>query len=272
MSKDRGAVYYNENDLFAVAWLRELIKAGLLPEGEVDERSILDVGAAELRPFRQCHFFAGVGGWSHALALAGWPEDREVWTGSCPCQPLSVAGQRRGHADERHLWPAFHRLIAERRPAVVFGEQVAGRDGLEWFAGVRADLEASGYACGAAVMPASAVGAPHRRERLWWGASMEYAVRGRHGPADEAICAGRERIEFRGNDGRGGGFERSYGPGFWSDAQWLAGADGKTRRVKPGVCLLADGVPNRVGRLRGYGNAIVPQIAAEFICAWLTGI
>src|SRR5215472_17245560 len=149
-----GSVQRHDNDPFACAWLRELIRAGLLPEGEVDERSILDVDPADLRPFRQCHFFAGIGGWPHALALAGWPEDQEVWTGSCPCQPLSVAGKRQGHADERHLWPAFHRLIAERRPATVFGEQVASLDGREWLSGIRADLEASGYACGAACLPA----------------------------------------------------------------------------------------------------------------------
>ena len=104
--------------------------------------------------------FAGIAGWDLALRLAGWG-DRPVWTGSCPCQPLSGAGQRNGHADERHLWPAFHRLIAERRPPTVFGEQVAGKDGREWFAAVRADLERLGYACGAADMPAAGVGAPH---------------------------------------------------------------------------------------------------------------
>ena len=101
---------------------------------------------------------------------AGW--EGPVWTGSCPCQPLSSAGQRKGHADERHLWPAFQQLISECRPSTfVFGEQVASKDGREWFAAVRADLEHMGYACGAADLSAAGVGAPHIRQRLYWVAN-----------------------------------------------------------------------------------------------------
>ena len=162
------SAWYNEIDPYAAQWLRNLIAAGHIAPGVVDERSIIDVRPDDLVGFTQCHFFAGIGGWSHALRLAGWPDDRPVWTGSCPCQPLSVAGQRKGHADERHLWPAFHRLIAECRPATVFGEQVAGKDGREWLAAVRADLEGDGYACGAADLCAAGVGAPHIRQRLYW--------------------------------------------------------------------------------------------------------
>jgi DNA (cytosine-5)-methyltransferase 1 len=255
--------WYNENDPFAAAWLRELIKAGLIPKGEVDERSIVDVRGGDLEGFSQCHFFAGIGGWSRALELAHWLEDREVWTGSCPCQPLSCAGQQRGHVDERHLWPAFQRLIAERRPATVFGEQVAGKAGLEWFAGVRADLEAGGYACGGAVIPAAAVGAPHRRERLFWVADAGQAGRSEYAQRDGGANEPGERASRR-DDALG----RSNG--FWDDAVRLAGADGKTRRVKPGVRLLVDGTPNRVGRLRGYGNAIVAPLAAKFIEAYMS--
>ena len=119
------AVYYNDADPAACAWLRELIAADLLPDGEVDERSILDVEPAELRGFAQCHFFAGIGGWPYALRLAGVAEDLSVWTGSPPCQPFSQAGQRKGQDDDRHLAPAFLRLVAACRPELVFGEQVA---------------------------------------------------------------------------------------------------------------------------------------------------
>lgn len=104
--------YYNENDPYAAAWLRNLIAADLIAPGDVDERSIVDVRADDLAGYRQCHFFAGIGVWSYAPRLAGWPDDREVWTGSCPCQPFSTAGKRAGFADERHLWPAWYRLIA----------------------------------------------------------------------------------------------------------------------------------------------------------------
>ena len=159
--------YYNENDRFAAAWLRELIDEGLIPEGEVDERSITDIRGSDLVGFTQCHFFAGIGGWSYALQLAGWPEDRPVWTGSCPCQPLSSAGQRKGHEDERHLWPAFYELIAERRPPTIFGEQVASKDGREWLCGIRTDLEDARYAVGAADLCAAGAGAPHIRQRIW---------------------------------------------------------------------------------------------------------
>ena len=124
-------VYYNDNDPFAAQWLRNLVSAGLLPAGDVDDRSITEVKPDDLKGYEQCHFFAGIGGWPYALGLAGWPDDRPVWTGSCPCQPLSGAGQHKGHADERHLWPAFFSLIAERRPVCVFGEQVASKDGRE---------------------------------------------------------------------------------------------------------------------------------------------
>src|SRR5581483_3942081 len=104
-------VYYSEIDPYAAEWLRNLIAAGHLPAGDVDERDIADVATGDLAGYRQCHFFAGIGGWPYALRLAGWPDDEPVWTGSCPCQPLSSAGQRKGHADDRHLWPAFYRLI-----------------------------------------------------------------------------------------------------------------------------------------------------------------
>jgi len=103
--------YYNEFDPQAAQWLRNLISAGLIPPGDVDERSIEDVTPNELLGYTQCHFFAGIGGWPLALALAGWPVDKPVWTGSCPCQPFSAAGRGDGFADQRHLWPAWFHLI-----------------------------------------------------------------------------------------------------------------------------------------------------------------
>lgn len=173
------SAYYNENDPKTAAWLRELIRDGLIANGVVDDRSIVEVTAKDLDGFDQCHFFAGIGGWSVALRLAGWPDNRRVWTGSCPCQPLSCAGLGRGHADERHLWPAFYALIAECRPAIVFGEQVASKAGREWLAGVRADLEDAGYACGCADLCAASVGAPHIRQRLYWTAILANAQKQR---------------------------------------------------------------------------------------------
>jgi DNA (cytosine-5)-methyltransferase 1 len=160
--------YYNEIDPYAAQWLRNLIAAGHIAPGIVDERSIEDVTPNELKHYTQCHFFAGIGVWSLALRRAGWPDDRPVWTGSCPCQPFSSAGKGGGFDDERHLWPAFHHLIEQCRPATVIGEQVASKDAEPWLDLVQTDLEAVGYAFGAVPFPSASVGAPHIRDRLYW--------------------------------------------------------------------------------------------------------
>jgi len=165
--------YYNEVDPFAAKWLRNLIAHGHIAGGDVDERSILEVSADDLRGYAQCHFFAGIGVWSHALRTAGWSDDRPVWTGSCPCQPFSAAGQGGEFGDERHLWPAWFRLIGECRPVVVFGEQVASKDALAWLDHVAVDLEGEGYAVGAVDTCAAGFGAPHIRQRLWFVANAE---------------------------------------------------------------------------------------------------
>ncbi|EQB4711622.1 TPA: DNA cytosine methyltransferase [Enterobacter hormaechei subsp. xiangfangensis] len=162
------AAYYNEIDPFAAQWLRNLIAGGHIAPGEVDERSIEDVTPDDLRGFTQCHFFAGIGVWSHSLRLAGWPDDKPVWTGSCPCQPFSAAGKGDGFADERHLWPHFFHLISERRPQHVFGEQVASGNANAWFDLVQADLEGMGYAFGLVPFTSAGIGAPHIRERAYW--------------------------------------------------------------------------------------------------------
>src|SRR5690554_4930685 len=230
------------------AWLRELIKQNLIPPGDVDERSIEDVTGADLKGYTQCHFFAGIGGWSEALRLAGWPADRPVWTGSCPCQPFSQAGKREGTKDPRHLWPEFRRLIAERRPSVVFGEQVASKDGRLWLAGVRADLEALGYAVGAADLCAAGVGAPHIRQRLYWVADTN---------GKQINATNQERLYTKpgGGGGNGGvgdsesnaewqcgqpktGNEsqiktRGSGLSFWSNSIIIPCRDGKAHRISP---------------------------------------
>jgi len=361
--------YYNEFDPFAAAWLRELIKAGHIAPGDVDDRSIKDVKADDLRGYTQCHFFAGIGVWSHALRSAGWSDERPVWTGSCPCQPFSAAGKGGGFDDERHLWPDFFRLIAECRPDVVLGEQVASKDGLGWLDLVYADLEGADYAVGAVDTCAAGFGAPHIRQRLYWSAladaddarlegrlaerqrageravgpsglaggladadgrdtSAEREQRGgqqrqqpqdgrtgfvadaqgdgherrgqlgqptgRDGAAHGEYASGlgdalggrrqpqssilREHEDGVGEGGRqqvacvqaGGDVldgPRRPGPtnGFWRDADWLGCRDGKWRPVEPGTFPLAHGAAARVGRLRGYGNAIVAPQAQAFV-------
>ncbi len=325
--------YYNEFDPKAAAWLRELIKAGHIAPGDVDERSIIDIRPADLVGYTQCHFFAGIGVWSYALRRAEWSDDRPVWTGSCPCQPFSAAGKGDGFADERHLWPHFHWLIQNCRPAVVFGEQVASKDGLGWLDLVQADLEGSGYASGAVDTCAAGFGAPHIRQRLYWVAhtdnsgsqrrrgvsersaerivgasgvageladaglqqpeqfagqgsrpneakgsrsSGELAGCGNHDGMDDAVSHGR-REGRNGDNGQHDGQQPAAngsngGPsptnGLWSDADWLFCRDGKWRPVEPGTFPLAHGSAARVGRLRGYGNAINAEQAQAFIEAY----
>jgi DNA (cytosine-5)-methyltransferase 1 len=393
--------YYNEIDPFAAAWLRELIKAGHIAPGVVDERSIKEVKPEELEGYTQCHFFAGIGVWSYALRLAGWPDDRPIWTGSCPCPSFSAAGKGQGFNDPRHLWPDWFRLIRESKPTTIFGEQVDGAIGHGWFDVVQTDLEAQGYAVGKAVLGACSVGAPHIRKRVYFvadseceglegtagksvqqsrwqsrfasgGATRERAdtenVGWRHGDSDDdRTSAGKihafaddcqtgsgAHADERGHSllqrgvnpeirpNRGGigaphGFEcngiagecgnaqerglgvrrgaqgesgqptlsgatriggvaaqrpvwphdgqpkpsigqqieiRGSGAtrGFWANCDWWYGRDGKYRPTQSGLFPLAHGAAARVGRLRGYGNALVAQVAEAFIRAFVESI
>ena len=150
--------YYSEHDPYAAHWLRNLIAAGQIAPGVVDERDIRDVRPEELIGFTQVHMFAGIGIWSHALRRAGWSDDRPIWTGSCPCQPFSAAGRAGGFTDERHLWPHWHWLISQCRPSLIVGEQVASKDGLGWYDLVSNDLEGTGYAVGALDLCAAGIG------------------------------------------------------------------------------------------------------------------
>ena len=194
--------YYNEIDPFKAEVLRVAISAGAIAPGDVDERSIADVDPAELVGYTQCHFFAGGGFWSLALRSAGWPDDRPVWTGSCPCPSFSAAGKGAGFADPRHLWPQWHTLIRECRPASLFGEQVAAAIGHGWLDLVCGDLEAEGYAIAAAVLGAHSVGAPHIRQRLYFCADADSGSRiGGQSQSEQRASAPRRRRWMR-HDGR----------------------------------------------------------------------
>lgn len=294
-------VYYNEFNPETAHMLRQLIADGHVAPGDVDERPIQKVKADDLRGYTQHHFFAGIGGWSVALRLAGWPDDKPVWTGSCPCQPFSSAGRQKGKADERHLWPVWLGLIRESRPSALYGEQVASAVAHGWLDDVYEGLEAEGYAVGAAVLPASSVGAPHKRDRLWFvghtkhngqpampqsggegktiqhhtqraDSSSEFAGAGE---SSDVANAERRRQQGQGEMGeslypaagkaRQAGKSIDAGAGSWETGAWIGCPDGKQRLVKPGICLLADGVQFRRPILHAFGNAIVPQVAQAFI-------
>ena len=264
----------------------------MITGGKIDNRSIVDVRAEDLIGFDRVHFFAGIGVWDYALNRAGWG-DRQVWTGSCPCQPFSNAGKRVGFTDERHLWPEFNRLISQCKPSIVFGEQVSGKDGLSWLDTVFSDLETCDYACGSLVIPACGVGAPHIRERLYWLGDTDYSgfqghagdgnksrgssstgsiaatsVSGGLGDTDSNRCNSRHQTtETLGqgcaNDTAG------WTAGFWSDCEWLPFRDSKIRPVEPGSFPVVDGSPAVMGSIRAYGNAIVAPLAEEFIRSYL---
>jgi DNA (cytosine-5)-methyltransferase 1 len=243
--------YYSEHDAGAAAWLRELIADGQIPAGHVDDRDILDVCPNDLAGYTHCHFFAGIGGWALALRLAGWPDNRPVWTGSCPCQSFSAAGAGRGFVDERHLWPAWFDLIARCRPPVVFGEQVEAAIGHGWLDLVQDDLEGIGYAVAPVGLPAACIGAPHARQRLWFVADT--------GWTDTDRCEGdwRDiRVSIRRQRGEKDHEAIPHPPrSLWAD--------------QPRPPIVAHGISASVELVCGYGNAIVPQVAAEVIAAYM---
>ena len=243
------SVYYNEIDPYCCEWLNNLIQTGELPAGDVDSRSIEKVTPDEVRKYTHCHFFAGLGGWAYAAKLAEWPADKPLWTGSCPCQPFSVSGEGKGFSDPRHLWPQFFRLIRTVRPSVVFGEQVTGKAGYIWFDQVADDLESCRYPARAFDLTASAVGAEHVRPRLYWVA--------------HSLCEGLERFKP----------QRS---GIRSQPQPPSTKCGHTslptrvfKSATPSSVLSTNGLSHPVGIIRAFGNAVVPQVAAEVLLAYL---
>jgi len=251
--------YYNEFDPFAAAWLRELIKTALIADGDVDERSIAEVQLHDLHGYTQHHFFAGIGVWSYALRQAGWPDNIECWTGSCPCQPFSTAGKQKGFTDPRHLWPEWFRLVREYSPVTIFGEQVG--NALGWLDVVSGDLEGEGYTIGAAIMGAHSVGAPHIRQRLWFVAhtKQQRDENQECGNLEKTACCMSSQVEEW----------KRLRTDPWERCNYVACSDGLLRGFEPGAFPLATGLAQRVGRLRGYGNCIVAPQAQAFIESYL---
>ena len=361
--------YYNEFDKNAAAWLRELIKNGLIANGEVDERSIIDVEAKDLKGYSQHHFFSGIGGWSYALRLAGWSDSRPVCTASLPCQPFSAAGKQLGKSDERHLLPHFIELVKQCNFPVIFGEQVPAAIKHGWLDDLHDEMERENYAVGSIVLTAAGEGAPHIRQRIYWVADnisdrSQGRLSGRQDSEREAIdgqaghngavsrmvyangdgsqqgrvitqatghrysfesASGISRMgnpqhnghatsEIKGSNGTSvcdsktgqnstGESERasaSRAISEWHNPDWLycrgnkyrpikAGIEPLVRTVKSSAVEVVDGISERmvrsgdssqridadntqearVMRLKGYGNAIVPQVAASFISAFM---
>jgi len=246
------AAYYNENNPYCYAWLCNLIAHKLIEPGDVDGRSIQDVPPADVMPYRQAHFFAGIGVWSYALRkaqqrfLTARSKER-IWTGSCPCQPFSSAGARKGFADERHLWPSWFHLIQQCRPELILGEQVAHGSGIDFYALVQQDLVGEQYEVGHGVLDAGGFGAPHKRARRFF---VGYNTRTNSNQSWSKFTASRRarRQEYGGE-----------GPQTVQTI-WTA---------EPRPFPLADGSTKNVHQIRAFGNAIVAPVAVEFIRAAL---
>ena len=212
----------------------------------------------------------------------------DVICGGYPCQPFSTAGQRRGQEDDRHLWPEFNRLVAELRPTWIIGENVAGHIsmGLD---DVLSDLEGQGYTARTFVIPACAVSAPHRRDRVWTVAHAPQLQR--NGSGEYRQSSERQIPEFGKRSGpqpladteRGGrqgqgkpiNASNQAQEGKGKAVEPINGGQRQERCVKPGLGGVFDGlsywldeprervkagVPNRAPRLKALGNAVVPQI------------
>lgn len=169
----------------------------------------------------------------------------DLITGGFPCQPFSVAGKRRGSKDDRHLWPEMLRVIGESKPAWVIGENVPGIINME-LDRVLSDLESIGYSVWPFVIPACAIGSFHRRNRVWIVASNTHYQR------REGGVGGMCEVSPDGY-ASSSSFQRAWSP--WS----------KNSLSSPRICRAVDGIPNRMDRLKGLGNAIVPQVAYELI-------
>lgn len=206
----------------------------------------------------------------------------DVITGGFPCQPFSVAGKQKGQDDDRHLWPAMFDLVKKYRPSWIIGENVSGLItlGLD---DVLADLESEGYSTRTFVVPACAVGAPHRRDRLWIVGYAEH-----HGQPstkkrriftqtnddnpqrEEKTCQfegstcvrGRVASDTNNFGCEGGEFQTLQGqPTFSREStrrieEWRKGWPIST----PRICGVDDGIPDRTHRIKSLGNAVIPQI------------
>jgi DNA (cytosine-5)-methyltransferase 1 len=204
----------------------------------------------------------------------------EIITGGFPCQPFSIAGARKGTDDNRHLWPEMFRIIKEFKPRWVIGENVRGiiniQDGMV-FENVCTDLEGEGYEVRAFNIPAAAVGAPHKRERIWIVANARRSIRGEQSSRNkESARSGTyEKTEWPCDTSKIGGSSKRTETvaDTGSRRHLLQKKQVSTRRdsfehqswweTEPNVGRVADGLPGRIYRLRALGNSIVPQIAEE---------
>lgn len=234
-------VLYNEIEPYCCDVLETNIARGWLPEGVVDRQDVRKLTADDLG-YQHIHLFAGIGGFPLAAKWAEWPDEWSLITGGPPCQPTSVAGAQRGEADPRYLWPEMDRLVEVRKPRFVIYENPTGTPELA-IDRVCSDLEGQEYEVWPpVVLPACAVSAPHRRDRVW---IIAHSPEKRPVPGLESLQTRKLPRQYRGIPGR----------------DWVFGLD------NPPVCRVDDGLPPELDGHESLGNAIVPQVAAEIMTA-----
>lgn len=224
----------------------------------------------------------------------------DVLSGGFPCQPYSIAGKRKGKEDSRHLWPEMLRVIREVKPTWVVGENVSGL--VNWSGGVvfeevHSDLESQGYEVQSILLPAAGVGARHRRERIWFIAHSNNLLH------SGELDAGHDKRKAQRSEGSNESKRQTpFGQRLWSEltasgsltshayieglqgSEIIGGIGGSRENsreqssglfravwkdfpTQPPLCGRVNGVPNRVHRIKGLGNAIVPQVAYEIFKA-----
>ena len=190
----------------------------------------------------------------------------DIITGGFPCQPFSFAGHKRGKDDDRYLWPEMLRVIAQEKPAWVIGENVPGIIGME-LNQVLFDLESQGYSVQSFVIPACAVNAWHRRDRVWILAHSNSHSKP-SSPINAETC-GVSEVASNAQSERTQGLRASGeqvsqahdGKGVFKCSG--QGYEQPNLQIKSGISRVIDGIPNRVDRVKGLGNAVVPQLVYE---------
>ncbi len=297
------SVYYNDIDPYCCKVLRKNIANGNLPGGIVDERDIRDVRASDLVGYNHIHLFAGIGGIPLGLRMANFPESINILTGGFPCQDISIAGKREGITGARSgLWSEMYRLVCDIRPDVILVENVPAL--LNWgIDRVLGDLAACGYDAEWTCISAASIGAPHIRERVFivaypaseqnWRIQQQWVesdlATGSGNVADtlrtrsSPIRNGRNAWSYNTTGTRSQDASNSHITGL--EIRTCFGSDSRQKftslkrgyssgsgqwAVESDICRVVDGVPSRVERLRGLGNAVVPQVVqfvAECIIA-----
>jgi len=210
----------------------------------------------------------------------------DIITGGFPCQPFSQAGKRKGTDDSRYLWPEMLTTIRTLKPSYVVGENVAGLVSMEngkTLDGIFSDLENEGYEIESFIIPACSVGAWHRRDRIWiiaynkstgeWNEVGKYGrQRRKHTEGIQSEMVQQKDRQAQDNTITGGNQDVPDTTGIYAQGQY-----NRQRKIKSwgsdwwktesSVGRVAHGIPDRVDRLKGLGNAIVPKVAFEIFKA-----